>query len=156
MTQYSGLLRPLNTPSSAPSYEEPADQKRARLVVEKSQGAPGVPSGPASDAIERNHRRQISEGRYSGAAIGNLPTAGSRGDESTSDDSEDQLRAAISANQARLRKTLENAGYSAEAIQTCLVELSTRTDETRADEGEYIVDRLRRENAERSLTAWQK
>ena len=41
-------------------------------------------------------------------------------------------------------------------VQTVVTAPSTRTDDTRADEGGYIVDRLRRENDERMRTAWMR
>jgi hypothetical protein len=147
------------TTRSDAQYPESDLERRARLIVQQSKGAPGVPGLEALNAIQRDHQRRISEGEFSKSSHAHMPTVfGARADESTGDDSTDQLHAAISASQARLRKTLTAAGYSEEAIQSALVELSKREDgEAREDDGgEYIVDRLRREDAERSRSAWQK
>ena len=41
-------------------------------------------------------------------------------------------------------------------VHAVVIAPGTRTDETRADEGGYIVDKLRRENDERMRTAWMR
>jgi hypothetical protein len=152
---YSGNLKSLNASSSAPSGESDL-ARRAREIVDGSRGTVGHgPNEATMQAIENERRIQRMSGELPGQkGSRNLPTV--RGDESTGDDSSDQLATAIRENQRKLRKTLENAGYSEEAISSALIELSKRTDETRADEGGYIVDRLRREDAARSRNAWQK
>jgi hypothetical protein len=93
------------------SYIEPDDQRRARLIVQQSKGAPGVPSGDALDAIERNHRRRISEGAYSKPDHSGIATASGaqREDEATEEreDEDDALRPNESVSQREQRRMNE-------------------------------------------------